>query len=449
MRVFQHVLRFSSVILLLGASIAPAPAPPRWQIEVLPALSVPNGQLIHIWARDINERGQVAGTAEGSLASAVFRYTPGVGMEDLDPDGQYRSRAFIGSSINNRGHVLGRTYDRVWRQKDVFLHRGPRRGLDDLGKGKTPTVAAGFETFGGQTFIPEDGHFCGSVRIVGQDGTVSRRPYLYTRRGGWADLTRLHPRFQLESAVYCKYTNQRGDLVLAIAGASGTQEAFVRIGRERVVEIPSFELAMNTTAEPNGSGTVAGIYRTPEGDDPVYNLRAYVWTPEAGLTPLHPEGVMESQALFVTERSEVWGILSTDGIAPGPDGRLVGLSDKVFRYRQASGLRVVLDRADFEALARRHGRELRDMWLTGANNRGAVVGQVAIEPFGALPFYYSKRSGLVDLASVVDQLAVDFVLDETRLADVVDVNDKGDILLVGAGRDLGPVRSAILRFRRE
>jgi probable HAF family extracellular repeat protein len=420
---------------LVGALVAPmASAAPRWRIEVLPPLSTPAGELSTIKGLDLNERGQVAGTAEGPPGtSAAFRYTPGVGMEDLDPNGRYRSEVPIGGAMNEFGDVFGQVLVKnspVREQEDVFLNRGDG-SFDFLEQGKTAIVSRGFTTFGEQEYLPDSGHICGFAFRRLPSGGLEVRPYLYLPDTGWTDLSTLHPRFQ-EQSVFCKFTNQRGDLVFSISGPPapdeeppfGHQEAFVLRDGE-ITEIPTFGRLVTVPGPHNEAGMVPGVYVDAAGRE-----RAYVWTPERGLVTIHPPFAQESYAAYVSDYSSVVVGALRMGRPRGEP-----YHDNVFTYSRSKGLRIAIDKQALSNLLRRYRLAFRGVDVWSVNNRGAIVGLVYFEGGGVgIPYYYSKTTGLVDLKAVVDSFDVDFRLTDGGVAAPTELNDRGDILLVGTTR---------------
>jgi probable HAF family extracellular repeat protein len=77
----------------------------RWTDGVLEDLGVLDG-MAHSFGYDINESGQVTGYSSSASGDAarIFRYTDGLGMEDLGGLGEDN----IGWGINSRGDVVGR-----------------------------------------------------------------------------------------------------------------------------------------------------------------------------------------------------------------------------------------------------------------------------------------------------------------------------------------------------
>lgn len=416
--------RRTTLTLTLTALVAAAPTASRaehWEIEILPPLATQAGQLPDVYGRDINERGQVAGQASSGRTSALFRYTPGGAMEDLDPDGAYRSLPSLGGVINDRGDVFGLTRDPQYRQSDIFVQRG-NGTLDLLERGKTRLLRESFEIFPGQTSIPDAGHLCGTTRA--NDAAHTRRPWMWLPGSGWTPLVGADPRLTTEDYVYCKYTNERGDAVLSTSGPVppgqfppvGSQEAFVLIGGQSFYQLPTFGLPVNVTQEINDAGAVPGLYLEEFGRE-----RAYVWTAQGGLVHLNPRKIQESAALFINEDSVVAGILRK--------GRYY---DRVFTWSQAEGLHVVVRRRPLARLAKKYGRFL-GVYVTSINESGAIVGYVRFDPrvAGGVPFYWSRSTGLVDLAAVVHDLGVDFQLDHGAGAYPFELNGRGDVLLWG------------------
>lgn len=414
----------------------------RWKIEVLPVLETPFGTLVNVKGRDMNERGQVAGEVDnGRFPSAAFRYTPGVGMEDLDPKGRYRSETAIRAAINEHGDVFGVELNLSLRGTSVFVYRD-QGGFDFLKKGRTKAIRRTFHMFGGQMFLPDAGFFCGTARLPHPTEGTTVRPYLYVPGEGWTDLSSVHPRFRGERGAWCKYMTQKGDLVFAIdgppepgaPGSFGTQETFV-LADGIVHQLPTFGQRVNVTNPPNEAALHPGGYV-----DELGNQRAYLWSPERGAIRLQPEGE-ESFALQVNERSLVVGVMGPPNAA-----------DRVFTYTEEKGLRVVIDRRDLERLLAPYGLEVLRVYVTDVNNQGAFVGEVFFDRgLGVgFPFYYSPRTGLVDLKAVIDRFDVDFRPIRGAAVSVVEINDRDDILMVAEGSK--PRRrdsTAILSLRRD
>lgn len=397
------------------AIAAPAVAPPMFELTVLPPLVTPDGESDRLLARDINGRGQVVGTAGSSDGStAVFRYTPGVGMEDLDPDGRYRSAAW---AINDRGQVFGATGRRSGRLRDLFLF-SDESGFDFLDEGKTPAIRETFLFRG--VDLPRSGEILGSVR---EDSRLV--PYLYSPDEGWRDLSGLHPRFEQEDTAGVSAKAGRYIFTVLNHPLPGEQppfqhsEAFVLLRSGELKEIESPGRPVVKAGRINRSGRIAGLYI----DDRAQS-RAYVFTPAGGLVDVHPRRFRES---FATEVLE--------------DGTVVGMAKRgreyktIFLYTGAEGSRVLLKR-QLRRLARRRDLKLESVDVEDVNNRGEIVGCIYSGPAAPnVPFYYSPEHGLYDLWKVTKGLGTGAF----RARCGARINDASQILLDGRASGEGGV----------
>lgn len=389
----------------------------RWTIDILPPLVTPVGELPNIVGLDLNELGQVAGTANDPAHVAAFRFTPGVGMEDLDPNGGYLSGVRIGGSLNDRGDVLLFTLDSNGEQSDIFLYTTDR-GFRSLATGKNRRVRTSFRTSAGATALPNAGHICGFVSRLG--GGVE--PYIFRPESGWESLRSVHPRFRTGNAI-CKYTNERGDLVFAVS-EGGEQEAFVSIRGKEVVELPGFARNINVTGEINDSGVVPGLYVDERGRE-----RAYVWLPRRGLVDLQRQRrLRQAAALHASADSVVWGVLTKHLRA-----------DTIFSWTEAEGLRFRVRRPRLRQVTRRHGLEFGGVGINSASDRGAIVGEIATVQGAFLPYYFSRETGLVDLIRVIESLGAGFTPTAAR-----ETNDRGQVLLFGLEGDSSRAVTAVL-----
>jgi probable HAF family extracellular repeat protein len=126
-------------------------------------------------ASGINDAGQVAGHAETSTGRVhVFRYTPGVGLQDLTPAYEFS----FASDINAAGQVVGRV---VTASGDHAFRYSDNAGLVDLhGLGATSNAYS----------LNDRGEVVGSFALTGQPS----RAFLYTDAEGMIDLnSRIDP----------------------------------------------------------------------------------------------------------------------------------------------------------------------------------------------------------------------------------------------------------------
>ena len=142
----KRLLGMAAVVFALSTLVV-APATAEFEVEILGTLATGEGELSVIRAVEINHRGQVVGTAhpgpgDGTPGFAAFRFTPGTGMENMDPEGGASS---FGDRINRRGHVFGHEFHRRTLFGRTFLFTAIRH----RNKLRKDRVMAAFATFEG------------------------------------------------------------------------------------------------------------------------------------------------------------------------------------------------------------------------------------------------------------------------------------------------------------
>lgn len=405
-------LSFVGVTLLSLGISPPARGGIAAELVVAPPLITPIGEMRCSVFWDINERGQATGDANPCLStvSAAVRFSATGGLEDLDPDGEYRSTGF---SINRRGTVLGFVKGGSVFYVESFLHR-PGSGFDFLGKGKTDVIRKGFfPGFYTRQGLPRSEAIFGTVLYL-EEGAA--RPHLYTKRKGWVNLSHLHPRFAEETTAGV-YMNDAGYQVFVVVGVpppgeeppTGRQEYFVRSPDGTLTQVVSPGRPVMPAGRPNRKGRMAGLYLTDDARE-----RAYVWTPRTGLVDIHPDGFRSSFALGTNKRGESFGALE----------RKREHTD-VFVHTKQNGLEVVISRDDLVELVRKRRGTLKDVYPWDINDRGEIVGCVGVKRGREFSFYYSPSRGLFGIDELLDGLGSEF---GERECSARFINNRGQIL---------------------
>ncbi len=389
-----------AVVGCVLSAVASASSPvarrgPTFELAVAPGLTALVAELSNFEGADINERGQVVGTAGDANGrfKAAARFTPGVGLEDLDPDGEYSSS---GHAINTSGTVLGFSEFRGQTVTGIpFLYRDGA-GFDFLERGRPQGILDGglIPGFRVRGSLRDSETIFGSVLTTEpQTGESELRPYIHTKRGGWEGLTGLHPRFA-EELTFGAFMNGAGFQVFVLVGRSrpgeeGAQEYLMRTPRGRFHEVVSPGRPVTPGSRPNRRGRMAGNYKTTEEA----HERAYVWTRKGGLVSIHPADFAESAALGVNKGGLSYGILK----------RKKKWSD-VFVHSDTEGLRIVVSREELVEVARSHPGRFAGVTATDMNNRGEIVGCVLMSGGPARAYYYGPKYGFHLLAGSIAEL---------------------------------------------
>jgi hypothetical protein len=400
-----------TVSISILAMSAPAVAQPTFELTLIPSVQTDIGELTSFLVSDFNDKGQAAGRAfeSGMRGVAAARYSPGRGVEDLDPNGEYRSDAV---AINSKGEVLGFVYGGPTLYEDAFLH-SPRSGFDSLEKGKTEEILDGFiVAFPGGELSKSGSILGGDLGLTSDE--PSMRPIVYTRRDGWVDVTSIHPRFA-ELPTFGAFVGDGGHQVFMVSGQTedGTpqrlQQVFVRLPNGRVEEVVSPGRPVVSVNRPNKRGRMAGLWTTDNNVS-----QALVFTPAGGAVNIHPDGFKASFATDVSNKGAAVGVAK-------PTDRFTD----VFVHTDSGGLVFVATAEDFKELARGRKGTFKAARPERINNRGEIVGCVDMKKGPDFPFYYSKRHGLVDLKAAVEELDPSLKSDDCAPF----LNNKGQILL--------------------
>ena len=256
--------------------------------------------------RDINEKGQIAGTGrsatpppDNAFESSARRYDPGDGVTDLGA-----GNGSLGLSINNHGDVVGFRRpgaDRPGAHDEAFYwsEGGGARGLGGLG--------GGFSWAWGVNDRRE---------VVGQaeraDG--NRVAFVWTKRDGMRSLGDL-PGGQVGSAAL--HVTDRGSVVGYAYGAAG-QHAMLWTDRDGMRDLGDLPGGLSESAafSANDRGQVVGYGYTA---GPGYGYRrAILWTEDGALRDL---GVLkpddDSIAVDINKDGTVlgWSVPTPGGVA--------------------------------------------------------------------------------------------------------------------------------------
>ncbi len=159
-----------------------------YAVTELPEVPGVAGSLDSIAPRAINSAGQVVGQATAGSGSSAFRFTPGTGMEKLDPRGDDSSSAW---TINEAGDVFGYllapgSSRRGVRSVCPFRGWQPRR---------SPQLRPAVQPTGGSSFqeinvadINERLEFVGRVRGTDADGAPVERFFYFSPPFGLLDI---------------------------------------------------------------------------------------------------------------------------------------------------------------------------------------------------------------------------------------------------------------------
>jgi len=386
-------------------------AQPTFELTLVPSVQTDIGEMTSFLPADLNDKGQVAGSARefGVPGLAAVRYSPRRGVEDLDPNGEYRS---TGVAINSKGEVLGFVYGGETLYEDAFVH-SPRSGFDPLDKGKADEILDGFiPAFPGGEFSKSRSILGGDLGITSDEPSL--RPIVYTKRDGWVDATPLHPLFA-ENPTYGAFVGDGGHQVFMVSGQTGNnpaerfQRVFVRLPNGRVDEVVSPGKPVVSIGRPNKKGRMAGLW-TADND----TSRAFVFTPAGGVEDIHPEGFKASFATAVSNKGATLGVAK-------PAAKFT----EVFVHTDSAGLVFVATAADFEALAEGRKGTFTTVRPERINNKGEIVGCVYMKKGPDFPFYYSDRHGLVDLQAAVEALDPSLKADDCSPL----LNNKSQIVL--------------------
>ncbi len=408
----RTVLVLSLILVTAAAVTAQAP---RYELTVLEPIVLPEGDELPVWISwDINNAGQVAGEANTrtcyNYKSVGFRYTPGIGMEIIDPTGERKSHA---KKINENGQVFGFTRKgvcdplRLIHQDSIFLYSDDE--FDFLEKGSSTHLVWNFWI----TDMNEAGDIVG---IVDHPNHALWKGYLYTSRDGWQDLVDLHPRLRSRkgAGVSPRQINNAGDMTITISPPGGFQESYIFLGGETLIPLDDFGGRVNVPAAINEAGQIAGLSRTTDMKD-----LAYVYSPGVGLTKIHPKRFYLSGA----------GWINSEGVASGFLKKRGEPYHYLFTYdeRRSQKMKVVARKADFRALFTERV-ELGAVSLYDVNEElemvGGVWGRNAAGEKVWILFYFSPETGVLNLSELYEP-----VEQGTTLFSVNQINDRGDILV--------------------
>jgi probable HAF family extracellular repeat protein len=239
----------------------------------------PGEEQLDSYATDINNRGQVTGTA----GTTPFRWSARTGMEDLLTFGLGGGA----NALNNAGTVVG--FASIIDADDnpqglPARWTAPARILVLAPAGTRTTGARG---------INAGGDIVGSYA---PDPAGAEHAFLWTPGGGLLDLGTGSGNFSGAFAI-----NNRGMVIGAISALPDFQRGFVWTRDTGMIEIGTAGVAMSNTAGLNRRGQVVGAI---EG-------RAYVWTLSGGIVDLNtrvpgaPAGLVLVQASAISDNGSI------------------------------------------------------------------------------------------------------------------------------------------------
>lgn len=391
---------------------------PTFQATELPPIQTSGGTFDGNFAWAMNERGQVAGEADKDYDFRAVRYTPEVGMEDLQPDRAPYSYATL---INERGDVFGYLFEgiRTYRanfQVGFFIYRGrPGQGpgeFDFLEKGSRQALRVGFQA----TDMNEAGDVIGRF-----DGHL---PFLYDHELGWTPLLPLDRRLRRGFTEAVKI-NDAGEILLRNDRPNGMVDEFLlrRNGRiSRLGNLGGGAVYSNLLAE---SGRTIGSSETAAGQ-----LHAFIFDPGAGMTDIHRR-FDNSAAVWLTSRGVIGGVMLSEA---EPNGLRHGLAIFTWDETRRPQLQVVARRMDFQPLLAADHATVTSITALRMNERLEFVGQVQGSTDGGASierFFFRDAQGHVyDMEKLLRAAGLD-----REILQVRGFNDRCDILLTTESGD--------------
>ncbi len=407
----QTTLLILSLLLVTAAAVT-AQAP-RYEVTLLEPLETPEGDLVPVWiAWEINNAGQVVGTATRLFPckKAPFRYTPGVGMENLDPTGSWES---YGKGINERGQVFGYTLKNACNplaypvQDRIFLYSDDE-GFDFLEKGSSKHIVRNL-------FFRDMNEAGDIVALVDYPGYAVWQSFLYTQSDGWRNLADRQPRLRSRkgAAAVVRQINNAGDMAVTYSKPGGYRDPFLLLGGEMLMYVGDFGAGMTDAGQINEFGRMIGVSRTASMDD-----HAYFFSPSGGMVDIQPRRFKESFPCGINSEGVVTGLLRKPGRT----------YDTLFTWdeRRRPRMEILARRADFRALFQ-ESLDYGNAYVFDVNEGLEMVGTVfgrndsgkAVRYY----FYFSPETGVLDLSELFEPFEEGAIL-----VSISDMNDRGDIL---------------------
>jgi probable HAF family extracellular repeat protein len=307
-----------------------------------------------VWAADINERNQVAGSSGDGIHQSAFRWSEKDGMEEL---GSLGGSYTVSSAINNRGEVAGTSEDAAGNERAFLWTESD--GMIDLG------------TLGGDTSFAYDINERGQVagRSLNENGNA--RAFIWDRRGGMRDIDTLGGDESWALAINARgqiagYSCTGGEFTHPSRGpcTEGDRHAFLWSEKTGMVDLgvpgaQSDGLGINDRGDvvgqycPSGNAGPGGLC---SGGDP---YRAVLWRSDGSTEDLGSLNDTWSFAFDINNRGQVFGS-SNSGLEP--------LNSRAFVWSEGAGM---------SALEEPPG--IGFSTALNSNNRGVASGYVRLE----------------------------------------------------------------------
>jgi len=399
-------------LLLVSIFWQPAPASAAGFSAVeLPPVETRLGDFTHIDPIGIDNRGRVVGGASlvieespGVFGDWVgFRFNPKSGLSIvLDPlDGLHTDAI----AVNDRGMIFGAASGRHFNRAELFVH-SDKAGFDFLENGSKKWIRRGFQLYA----MTDNGN------LVGSSSGRSRRwaPLLYLEGQGWINVWKQHT--PVPGSVDDMRVNDLGDFALQTY-----EGVFVSLGGGRLERIgpEGFDFTLEALSKQR---QVIGAYKRQSRHkwDIGGSNWPFVFTPTGGFVNILPDGFKHGSARWI----------SKGGVIRGTATRKRG-SDTLFRWDPGDGFETVDLKQAFDESPGEH--TFRSAKVVDLNDRGELIAVVRVRPRNIATcwgtrgakafFYFDPRQGFVDLQQAVDGAGLDL-----RIFEVVDLNDKGQVV---------------------
>ncbi|GET42619.1 DUF3466 family protein [Microseira wollei] len=357
----------------------------------------------NIYARDINELGQVVGssnTANGG--NRAFLWDNSSGMINLDPPRNYygyddRSGSTYATAINDLGQVVGNRVNN-YGEKPFFWDKSS--GMIEL---SPPRALYGYAF---ATAINNLGQMLGNSYTY-FSGYGQNRAFVWEKGSDMINLGTLGSGYYGFSYTYGKAINDLGQVVGYSSTTDGQDRAFLWEKNSGMINLGTLGGNYSIATAINNYGQVIGSSNTANGQ-----YRAFVWEKSSGMSDLGTLGGGYSIATAINNYGQVIGGSTT------ADGQ-----SRPFFWDKSSGMVNLGTLGGNSSSAR------------AINNYGQVIGSSNTADGQFRPFFWEKSSGISDLNDLVS--APGWILEG-----VVDINNAGQI--VGNGSYNGQTRAFLL-----
>jgi hypothetical protein len=409
-------------LLWLPVLIHPPPASADGFSAVeLPPVETRLGDFTHIDPIGIDNRGRVVGGASLPIESspgvfgewAGFRFNPKSGLSSiLDPlDGLHTDIW----AVNDRGMIFGSVSGRNFNQQKLFLY-SDEAGFDFLENGSKKWIRRGFWLHA----LTDNGNLAGTA--PGRSGRHSQALLLYREGQGWLNVWKREE--PLPGYVDEFLVNDLGDFAL-----QSYEGVFASLGGSRPERIgpEGFDFSLEALGNRN---EVIGAYKRQSRHN--WDIgganRPFVFTPKRGFVDILPDGFKHGSARWISKNGAIRGTATRERGG-----------DTVFRWDPVDDFESVDLKQAFEEGGGE--RTFRSAKVIDVNDRGQLIAVVRVRPrnittcWGArgarLFVYFDPRQGFVDLQQAVDEAGLDL-----RIFEIVDLNDKGHIVVRACHSDV-------------